>query len=137
MSNDLVKRICQEWISDNRGDERFWEWWPGCPTEDDSLSAKKVFDCIEEAEKAIANMQREYDKRGERIRELEDELAGAINVAYGVSEAAGKRRGELEAKLAGAVEDFETIADTDPDDGTEWFHEAAYAAISKIKGEQP
>ena len=31
---------------------------------------------IEEYEQAIANMQREYDKRGKRIKELEAQLSG-------------------------------------------------------------
>ena len=31
---------------------------------------------IEEYEQALANMQREYDKRGKRIRELEAQLSG-------------------------------------------------------------
>ena len=31
---------------------------------------------IEEYEQALVNMQREYDKRGKRIRELEAQLSG-------------------------------------------------------------
>ena len=88
---------------------------------------------IEEYEQALANMQREYDKRGDRIEELEGQLK-AICERNNVVEYANAELGE---KLYGAVEDFETIADTDPDGGTEWFHEFARTTIAKIKGEQP
>lgn len=97
-----------------------------------------------------------------RIEELETELAGAINVAYGVSEAAGKRRGELEAKLA-VVEkerdDLRYLAKAETREDAEAFRNNAMnqidrcweidrvkdamgiirteGAISKIKGEQP
>ena len=43
----------------------------GCP------NCKHIaIDYTEEYERALANMQREYDKRGERIRELEAQLSG-------------------------------------------------------------
>ena len=69
----------------------------------------------------------------DRIEELEGQLK-AICERNNVVEYANAELGE---KLYGAVEDFETIADTDPDAGTEWFHEFARIAIAKIKGEQP
>ena len=56
MTDDLVKRL------------RFL----GPPIE------KEAADRIEELEKALANMQREYDKRGDRIKELEAKLAKAV-----------------------------------------------------------
>ena len=43
----------------------------GCP------NCKHIpIDCTEKYEQALANMQREYDKRGERIVELEAKLLG-------------------------------------------------------------
>ena len=88
-----------------------------------------------------------------RIEELEAELAGAINVAYGVSEAAGKRRGELEAKLAYASVALQQALDSlsfaahelaaqahIPEEDSEMLWDRislVTATIAKIKGEQP
>ena len=40
-----------------------------------------------------------------------------------------------EAKLAKVVEIIEDMADTDPDDGTAWFHDRCCAALAAAKGE--
>jgi len=59
-------------------------------------------DNIEELEKALANMQREYDKRGDRIEELEAKLAKTLDalssfrdfensVFYGIYQEKNKR----------------------------------------------
>jgi hypothetical protein len=61
----------------------------------DSQDNTDVRDATPEEETMISTILAQRD----RIEELEAELAGAINVAYEVSEAAGKRRGELETKL--------------------------------------
>lgn len=48
----------------------------GCP------NCKHVpIDCTEETEKAIANMQREYDRRGRRIAELQAKLNKLLAVS--------------------------------------------------------
>ena len=65
----------------------------------DAWDNTDVRDATPEEETMISTVLAQRD----RIEELEAELAGAINVAYGVSEAAGKRRGELEAKLTIAM----------------------------------
>jgi len=57
------------------------------------------YDTMMEVEQDICGAHHAIQNQHTRIEELEAELAGAINVAYGVSEAAGKRRGELETKL--------------------------------------
>lgn len=54
MSDDLVTRICEEWVKDGRSDECFWEGWPECPTPEDSLTPRMVLDRIEELEARLA-----------------------------------------------------------------------------------
>jgi hypothetical protein len=48
--DDLVKRICEEWVKDGRSEDCFWEGWPECPTPEDSLTPRMVIDRIEELE---------------------------------------------------------------------------------------
>jgi len=91
----------------------------------DAWDNTDVRDATPEEETMISTVLAQRD----RIEELEAELAGAINVAYGVSEAAGKRRGELEAKLAIAVGVLEYIKNT-------LSLYSAKEALAKIKGEQ-
>jgi len=62
MSDDLVKRLVNA-PADGLGTENL---------------CIEAADRIEELEKALANMQREYDKRGDRIKELEAKLAEAV-----------------------------------------------------------
>ena len=69
---------------------------------------------IEEYEQALANMQREYDKRGDRIEELEaacwrmqeerDEWQSLAEAAIKDDAAKNIHYAEIQAKLAKAVE---------------------------------
>jgi hypothetical protein len=54
MSDDLVKRICQDWVKAGCSDDCFWEGWPECPTPEDSLTPRMVIDRIEELETKLA-----------------------------------------------------------------------------------
>ena len=73
----------------------------------------------------------------DRIEELEGQLKTVLDRETSILRYYDAKIDEAYAKLADAVEDFETIADTDPDGGTEWFHEVARTSIAKINGEQP
>ena len=43
-----------------------------------------------------------------------------------------ERIDELEGKLKSALTGLNKIADTDPDDGTAWFHDVANETLTKI-----
>jgi uncharacterized coiled-coil protein SlyX len=113
--DDLVKRICEEWVKDGRSEDCFWEGWPECPTPEDSLTPRMVIDRIEELEseqsKAMGHalalattLHRNFYKTQAPNWEPLEDVVGVItqidNMIIGVAD----RIEELEAKLAKAVE---------------------------------
>lgn len=90
MSDDLVKRICQQWVDVGCIDECFWEQWPDCPSGQDRLTPGMVLDRIEqlEAEKdafrtaarALDLALRAYRKDKEMGEKMIEELGLNISV---------------------------------------------------------
>lgn len=77
MDDDLVKRICQQWVDDGRADECFWEGWPECPTPEDSLTPGMVLDRIEELEAKLKVITEHSNVVEAANKELEAKLAMA------------------------------------------------------------
>ena len=112
MSDDLVKRL-RAFAS------------PDAELLDDSYRLTKMChqsheaaDRIEELEKAFANMQREYDKRGDHIKELEAKLKPAL-------------------AALGDIGNGEPEWPDDPQKELDWCRNRANEALAKIKREQP
>lgn len=106
----------------------------GCP------NCKHItIDYTKEYEQALANMQREYDRRGRRIEELEAKLAdGDFDVVKTADiaewrEKLNKRFGIGDGRMKSLDVVFVEWSMAEP----EWFHEFAHTAITKINGEPP
>ena len=125
MSDDLKKlKVDDKWsISyDSKQNDRPLDWYryDALHTPFSGFNAdvaifyalKEASDRIEEFEKALANMQREYDKRGDRINELKAKLAKAVDFVLRSIRYAGNS-------------------------GDDFLADKARATLAKINGEQP
>jgi hypothetical protein len=82
------------------------------------------FLCISGQDKRIATLEAEIERLNEGWKQAD---ISALEK--------GLRCKELERQQAVLVEALERVADTDPDDGTAWFHEVANAALASVKGD--
>ena len=110
----------------------------GCP------NCKHVpIDYTEKYEQAIANMQREYDKRGERIKELEGQLQSVLDRETSILRYYDAKLDAADAQLKTAVWALTDIGDGEPEWPDEpqreldWCRDRANRTLAKIKGEQP
>jgi len=110
----------------------------GCP------NCKHIpIDYTEEYEQALANMQREYDKRGDRIEELEGQLKTVLDRETSILRYYDAKLDAAEAKLATmlVVEDAMAafIEGNYYVSGIVkmWRGLAAVLKTNKLKGEQP
>ena len=104
---------------------------------------KEAADRIEEYAKAFANLQREYDARGERIAELERSLDVAVQT---VAES-GCLRGQAEARVQRLESAIDYILDgmaitapdyeIDPDDDflSDWMRAVLTRLAATLKGD--
>jgi hypothetical protein len=91
---DDVKRICQDWVDDGRGEDCFWEGWPECPTPQDSLTPKMVLDRLAEVAALRA-----------RLADVEKEKAKQISAISYIAGEWKTRAERAEAALATARRD--------------------------------
>jgi hypothetical protein len=99
--DDLVKRICEEWVKDGRSEDCFWEGWPECPTPEDSLTPRMVIDRIEELEAKLGKAV-EALMAWKHYNESDEEDHVSLMLNYG--EAIEKTRATL-AELTGGKDD--------------------------------
>jgi hypothetical protein len=92
--DDLVKRICEEWVKDGRSEDCFWEGWPECPTPEDSLTPRMVIDRItaltaerDEWRKAYHKTHDLYASSEERADALAERLAKAVEAGHALNDA--------------------------------------------------
>jgi hypothetical protein len=99
--DDLVKRICEEWVKDGRSEDCFWEGWPECPTPEDSLTPRMVIDRIAELSNCAAVLEAKLEKAVEALmawkhyNESDEEDHVSLMLNYG--EAIEKTRATLAA----------------------------------------
>jgi hypothetical protein len=87
--DDLVKRICEEWVKDGRSEDCFWEGWPECPTPEDSLTPRMVIDRIEELSNCVAVLEAKLAKAVEALTPSGDtkaEYAGEFHISVYAAE---------------------------------------------------
>lgn len=58
---DVVKHVCEQWISAGYGDDCFWENWPDCPCED-SLTPNQVMAAVTKLENENQQMREALEK---------------------------------------------------------------------------
>lgn len=95
-------------------------------------------DRIEELEAAFANISREYDKRGDHIKELEEILSLRTNLhgeAIYLVEALEAERDALKAKLAKAVEFISNLKQYAVAIDDRQLHGKTVATLAELKGE--
>jgi hypothetical protein len=97
--DDLVKRICEEWVKDGRSEDCFWEGWPECPTPEDSLTPRMVIDRIEELSNCVAVLEAKLAKVVDALHSIDvygsDTLSGCSD---GLSDAKWYRYGVIEMR---------------------------------------
>ena len=95
---------------------------------------------IEEYEQALANMQREYDKRGDRIEELEAacwRMQEERDRAIGWRDSDKDRADKAEAKLAQAVKLIELAVELAQWNLNPKLRDDMVDFTTTVKGEQP
>jgi len=111
-----------------------------------STVAAEAADHIKELEKALENMQREYDKRGDRIDELKGQLKTVLEREAATHARHDARIEELDAKLAKAVdalrnvvEEYDLFRKDEYERGMSPLDDEIYdarATLAELKGEQ-